>query len=114
MMTDSRCQHCLKIGRSILRNYFEYYTNNSIDDAEYIPTVRVIIEGITEGMGSCGMGKPNCDELAENLKTFNREMYQYLWIKHAKQKEGQLDLEKESQSAKYDFDYIYEYGEHPR
>lgn len=116
---DSRCEVYLKIGKSILRKYFDYYTKNSIDDAEYIPTVRLIIEGIIEEMRCSGMGKSNCDEIAEKLKVYNREMYQNIWIEHAKEDEESedeepLDLEKEYQLAKYTFDYIYEHGEHPR
>lgn len=113
-MVEPRCQIYLKIGRSILRRYFDYSTKQTIDDSKYIPTVRVIIEGITEEMKSLGLGKPNCDELAKKLKTFNRQMYQNIWIKHAKEDEEQFDLEKESQLAQYYFDYIYEHGEHPR
>jgi hypothetical protein len=113
-MTDSRCQIYLKIGRSILQRYLDYSTKKTIDDSEYIPTVRVIIEGITEEMRSCGMGRPNGDELAEKLRTFNRQMYQNVWIKHAREDEEQFDLEKELQAAQYYFDYIYEHGKHPR
>jgi len=113
-MADSRYEVYLRIGRSILRNYFDYYTKNSMDDAEYIPTVRVIIEGITEEMRSSGMGKPNCKEMTEKLKDYNREMYQNIWIEHAKEDEEPFDLEREYQLAKYTFDYIYEHGEHPR
>ena len=71
-MTDMKCQSYLKIGRTILRNYFDYYTKNSLDDAEYIPVVRLIIEGIAEEMRSSGMLEPNCKEVAEKLKAFNR------------------------------------------
>ena len=117
-MADSRCDVYLKIGRSILRNYFDFYTKNSMDDAEYIPTVRVIIEGIAEEMRSSRMGEPNCDEIAEKLKTYNREMYQNIWIEHAKEDEEPedeepFDLEKEYQLAKYTFDYIYKHRKHP-
>ena len=89
-MTDPGCQIFLTIGKAILRNYFDYYTKNSMDDAEYIPTVKVIIEGITKEMKSSGMGEPNCNELSEKLKTFNRQMYQNIWIDHAKEDEDTL------------------------
>ena len=116
-MTDPGCQIFLTIGKAILRNYFDYYTKNSMDDAEYIPTVKVIIEGITKEMKSSGMGEPNCNELSEKLKTFNRQMYQNIWIDHAKEDEDTdeepFDLEKECELARYTFDYIYEHGEHP-
>jgi hypothetical protein len=118
-MTDSRCEVYLKIGRSILLKYFDYYKKNSMDDAEYIPTVRVIIEGIIEEMKSSGMGEPNCNALTEKLKAFNRSMYQNIWIEHAKEDEEPedeepLDLGKECQLAEYTFDYIYKHGEHPK
>jgi hypothetical protein len=116
-MTDPGCEIFLKVGKAILQNYFDYSTKNSIDDAEYIPTVRVIIEGITKEMKSSGMGESNCHELSEKLKTFDRQMYQNIWIEHAKEDEdpdeGPLDLEKEYELAKYTFDYIYEHGEYP-
>ena len=116
-MTDPACQIFLKIGKAILQNYFEYYTKNSMDDAEYIPTVRVIIEGTTKEMKSSGMGEPNCNELTEKLKTFNRQMYQNIWIEHAKEdedgKEEPVDLGKECELAGYTFDYIYKHREHP-
>ena len=85
-----------------------------MDDAEYIPTVRVIIEGIIEEMRSSRMGKKNCDEIAKKLKAYNSERYQNIWIEHAKEDEEPLDLEKESQLAKYTFDYIYKHRKHPR
>ena len=117
MMTDPRCEFFQRIGRTILRNYFDYYTKNSMDDAEYIPTVRVIIESITQEMKSLEMGQSNCDELTEKLKTFNRQLYQNLCIEHAKEDQGPneepFDLGEAYESARYTFDYIYEHGEHP-
>jgi len=104
----------LKIGRAILREYFEYYVENSLDDAEYIPTVRVIIEGMAKGMESYGMGRPYSHELAEKLKGFNRQLCQNLWVKQAKGDESQANGEKESEEAKKIFDYIYKYGKDPR
>jgi len=116
-ITDMRYQPYLKIGRTILRKYFDYYTENSLDDKEYLPVVRLIIEGIAEQMRFSGMLGPSCDEVAEKLKAFNRSLYQNIWIEHAKEDEDldeePLDLGKEYEFAKYTFDYIYEHGEHP-
>jgi hypothetical protein len=116
-MADSKYEVYLCIGRTILRKYFNYYTKNTLDDTEYIPVVRLIVEGIAEEMRSAGMGKRNCDEVAKKLKLFNRSLYQNLWIEHAKgdqdPDEEPLGLEEEYESAKYTFDYIYEHGKHP-
>jgi hypothetical protein len=117
-MTDMKCQSYFKVGKTILHRYFDYYTNNTLDDVEYIPVVRLIIEGIAEEMRSSGMLEPNCKEVAEKLKSFNRSLYQNIWIEHAKEDEDPdeepFDLEKEYQLSKYTFDYIYKHGKHPK
>ena len=114
MMMNPGCQIFLKIGKAILRDYFDYYVENSLDDTEYIPTVRVIIEGIAKEMESGGMGQQSCNELIDKLKDFNCQMYQNLWMKHVEEDEGQLDKEEEYQEAKKTFDYVYKHGDHPR
>jgi hypothetical protein len=39
----------IQIGKSIVKNYSDYATTETIDDrAEYFPTLRVIIKGIIE------------------------------------------------------------------
>ena len=114
VMTNPGCQIFLKIGKAILRDYFDYYVENSMDDGEYIPIVRVIIEGIAKEMESGGMGQQGRNELIEKLKNFNRQIYQNRWIKQVEEAEGQLDKEKEYQEAKKTFDYVYKHGKHPR
>jgi len=114
-MTDMKSESYFEIGRTILQKYFDYYTENSLDDTEYIPVVRLIIEGISEEMRSAGMPGSSCDEVAKKLKEFNRILYQNLWIEQAREDadEDSLDPQKECESARYTFDYIYEHGEHP-
>ena len=116
-MSDMKCQGYFNIGKTILQKYFDYYRDKSFDDTEYLPVVRLIIEGIAEEMSSAGMLMPYCDEVAGKLKSFNRSLYQNIWIEHAKKYEDPdeepFDLEQEYQLAKYTFDYIYEHGEHP-
>jgi len=117
MMTDPICELIQRIGRSILRKYFDYSTKYSVDDVEYIPVVRLIIEGIAEEMKSSGMLEPNCKDVAERLKAFNRSLYQNIWVKHAKEDEDPdeepFDLKKEYELAKYTFDYVYKHKKHP-
>ena len=116
-MSDMKCQTYFNTGKTILQKYFDYYRDKSLDDTEYLPVVRLIIEGIAEGMSSAGMLMPYCDEVAGKLKAFNRSLYQNHWIEQVKEdqdpKEEPFDLESEYQLAKHTFDYIYEHGEHP-
>jgi hypothetical protein len=78
----------------------------------------LIIEGIAKEVQASGIGEQNCNELIEKLKSFNCQMYQNLWMKHAKEDadaNGEpLDIEKELKTARYTFDYIYQHGRHPK
>ncbi|MBL7174444.1 MAG: hypothetical protein ISS66_01345 [Desulfobacteraceae bacterium] len=104
------------IGMSILKNLFDFYCEKKLDDEEYIPVVKIIIKGIQESMPASNVPEKEIESLKNRLIEFNRELYKDLWLKHAKEHENpeQLDLDGELDSAAYYFDYIYEYGEHPR
>jgi hypothetical protein len=115
-MSDMKCQGYFDTGKTILQKYFDYYRNKSLDDTEYLPVVRLIIEGITEEMSSAGMLMPYCDEVAGKLKAFNCSLYRNRWIEQLKEDQDPddpFDLEKEYELAQNIFDYIYEHGEHP-
>jgi hypothetical protein len=105
----------ITIGKSILQEYFDYYGKQGLDDAEYIPIIKVIVEGISKSMTSTGSGKKDARDLKKILLEFNRDLYTKEWLKHAVEDEGedQVDLEEETKEARYYFDYIYKHGEHP-
>ncbi len=105
----------LKIGESILQEYFDYNRKHSIDDAEYIPVVKVIIQGICRSMTLSNSIKKEIGKVNNQLKDFNRKLYTDLWIKNTKENEGDdINVDKETESAKYYFDYVYKNEEHPR
>jgi len=93
-MSNPQCQVYFKIGKAILRDYFDYYVKNSLDDAEYSPIVRIIIEGIAKEMQSSGMGMLSCNELTEKLKAFNRQIYQNLRVRQVEEDRAQFNMEK--------------------
>jgi len=105
-----------KIGMSILKNFFDYYREERLDDAEYVSVVKVIINGIQESMLSSNVAEKDIKSLKMRLIGFNRELYKDLWLENAKKHENpaHIDLDDEAESAAYYFDYIYEHGEHPR
>jgi len=105
----------IKIGETILKKYFDHNCKNSLDDAEYIPIVKVIIQGIEESMLSANEDKKEIRKVKNKLKDFNRKLYTDLWMKHAREDEDEddIDEEKEINSARYYFDYIYKHEEHP-
>jgi len=116
MVLDKMGDNYENIGIAILKNFFNYYHEQRLDDAEYIPVVKIIINGIQESMLSSGIAEKDVESLKNRLMEFNRELYKELWLKHAKENEDSevFDLDSESESAEYYFDYIYEHGEHPR
>jgi hypothetical protein len=104
----------IKVGESILNKYFDHNCKNSLDDAEYIPIVKIIIHGIEESMLTENIDKKEIMKVKNKLKDFNRKLYTDLWLKNTRENEGDdIDEEEESNSAKYYFDYVYKHEEHP-
>ena len=106
----------LNIGKAILHDYFDFYCEQTLDDAEYILAVKIIINGIAKSMASDRFDMKDIQAVKKSLTEFNRDLYINSWLIQAKEDENEnsLDLEEESETAKYYFDYIYEHGEHPR
>ena len=106
----------LNIGKAILHDYFDFYCEQTLDDAEYIPVIKIIINGIRKSMVSDRFDMKDIQAVKKSLTEFNRDLYINRWLIHAKEDENEnsLDLEEESEAAKYYFDYIYKHGEHPR
>ena len=104
----------LNIGKVILQDYFDFYCEHTLDDAEYIPAVKIIINGITKSMNSERFDLNDIQAVKKSLTEFNRDLYIKRWLFQAKEDENSFDAEEESETAKYYFDYIYEHGEHPR
>jgi len=105
----------ISIGKAVLSNLYRHYNKVGLDDAEYIPVVRVIIEGIAKAMTEAGVDKKEVKAAEETLKKFNRDLYLKGWLKNAKEElESEFDLEEETEAGTYYFDYIYKHGEHPR
>lgn len=106
----------VSIGKAVLSNLFRFYKKEGLDDAEYIPVVRVIIEGISKAMASAGLDKKVLKAAEKTLQSFNRDLYVEEWLKHAEEESGERELDMEAEATKgvYYFDYIYKHGEHPR
>ena len=97
------------IGIAILKNFFDYYREQTLDDTDYIPTVKVRTNGIREAMLVSGIAEKNVESLRNRLMKFTRGLYKELWLEHASEGEDSenLDLDGESESATFYFDYIY-------
>jgi hypothetical protein len=106
----------ISIGKILLSDLYRHYNKVELDDAEYIPVVRVIIEGIAKALTEAGVGKKEVKAAEETLKKSNRDLYLEGWLKNAGEDlgESEVDLEEETEEGTYCFDYIYKHGKHPR
>ena len=104
----------LNIGKSILHDFFDFYRKQGLDDVEYIPIVKIIINGASKPIPFSDLSDADIQHIKDTLKEINRDLYVGIWLKHAKEDEGNINVEEETESARYYFDYIYEHGKHPR
>jgi len=106
----------IAIGKAVLSDLFRFYEEKGLDDAEYIPIVRVIIEGMAKAMTSVGLDKKDVKATEKTLRTFNRDLYVDGWVNNAREESGEreFDMEGEAAEGNYYFDYVYKHGEHPR
>ena len=88
--------------------------NIHLDDVEYIPIVKIIINGASKPIPFSDLSDADIQHIKDTLKEINRDLYVGIWLKHAKEDEGNINVEEETESARYYFDYIYEHGKHPR
>jgi hypothetical protein len=105
----------ISIGKAVLSDLFRFYEDRGLDDAEYIPVVRVIIECIAKAMTSAGMDKKEVKAAEKTLRAFNRDLYVDGWLTNAREKSGEkeLEMDAEAENGHYYFDYIYKHGDHP-
>lgn len=106
----------LHIGKAILHDYFDFYCEQTLDDTEYIPVVKIVIDAMVKSMASDRFDMKDIQVVKNSLTEFNCDLYTNRWLIQAKEAENgnSLNEEEESEAAKYYFDYIYEHGEHPR
>ena len=96
----------IEIGKTILNKYSEYAETEVIDDeAEYFPTMKVIIEGIIETVES----SVEKEEIQSVLIDHVRQNYVSLWLKHATEDDEDPDIHYEKNRASREFDRLY-YG----
>jgi hypothetical protein len=116
MITDEHIREHIRVGKAVLADFYRHYDKVGLDDAEYIPVVRVIIEGIGKALAEAGVDKKDVKAAEETLKKFNLDLYLNGWLKNAREDlgESEFDLEDETEEGTCNFDFIYRHGKHPR
>jgi len=96
----------LKVGKSVLRNLFEYYELNSLDDeAEYFPLLKTIITGVIAPLDN----PKEKENVKKQLTDFAKDEYIKTWIQNIDEDEDEdePDINKATKEAAKYFDNSY-------
>jgi len=92
------------IGKSIIKKFFDYYEDVSLDDeTEFFPILKIIILGIADSFKNSSENV----EIEKDLKEFSKELYISLWFLHVEEDEVEIDIEYEREEAISKFEEIY-------
>ena len=101
------------IGREIIKRLHDYNEEEPLDDAEYIPLIKRIIEAIKIYSNKINLNNEELDTIDKSLVAYSRELYIELCKKHAKENNEDVTIEELKEESEEYFNYIYEYEEHP-
>ncbi len=95
----------LRIGKLVIKNFFDYYEEVGLDDEnEFFPILKVIISAITDSQEN----KIKKEELEKQLIDYAKGIYISLWLMHAEENDEEFDLDLEQEEAAKNFENIYE------
>ena len=102
-----------KIGKEIIKRLHQHNEENSLDDTEYIPLIKRIIEAIGVYMSQSDKSKLEIDSLTSTLIGYAKGLYVELCQIHAEEDNEDISLEQVKEESEEYFDYIYEHEDHP-
>ena len=98
------------VGKSIIKTLHFHSDRVSLDDAEYIPIIKKIINAIANQLNSSDFSKNEISEIKKTLKQYARDLYAKAWIKNKLEEET---VDEAREIGKEYFDYVYRHGRHP-
>jgi len=102
------------IGNAIITRLHEHNTMQGMDDAEYIPMIKRIIEAITNNVNYRNVTDADRINLNKSLFQYSQKLYVELCRFHAAEDEEKITLLQVENESKDYFNYIYEHEKHPR
>jgi hypothetical protein len=102
-----------EIGKEIIKRLHKHNEENSLDDAEYIPLIKRIIEAIGIYISQNDKLKSGTDNLTEALIVYAKDLYVELCQIYAGEDGKDISSEQVKEESEEYFDYIYEHEEHP-
>ncbi|MGD9161019.1 MAG: hypothetical protein PVG39_21555 [Desulfobacteraceae bacterium] len=101
------------IGKEIIKQLHDYYEEITMDDTEYIPLIKKVIEAINNHISLYDISKSENEALKETLLTCAKDLYVEVCQINAKENGEDLSAKQVKEESLEVFDYIYEHGEYP-
>lgn len=101
------------IGREIIKQLHTHNEENSLDDSEYIPVIKRIVEAINSRMQRNGISKSENETLKVSLIKYAMGLYVDLCQKHSIENDENLSLEQVKEESEEFFKYIYKHEDYP-
>jgi len=99
-----------KTGKAILKRMHRHYTDGSLDDTEFLPFVKAVIQGIADRLTAARCAGGQIEDMRRALKQYCKEQYVKGWVKN--REEGETTEEAKKKGEKY-FEYLFRHGRHP-
>ncbi len=109
-MIDTRLDTVEKTGAAILVRMHEHYRRGLLDDTEFIPFAKAVMQGVADQLAADGIPKGKIEAVGSALKEFCKQLYVKGWVKN--REEDETIAEAEKKGAKY-FEYLFKHGKHP-
>mmetsp|Transcript_18293 Transcript_18293/g.8513 ORF Transcript_18293/g.8513 Transcript_18293/m.8513 type:complete len:118 (+) Transcript_18293:37-390(+) len=110
---DTIAKTAEEIGKGIIKRLHQHSEVNLLDDADYIPILKRIIEAIGVHISQSDKSKSGIDGLTGTLIGYARDLYVELCQIHAEENNEDISLEEIKEESEEYFDYIYEHEDHP-
>lgn len=113
METEKVTKTAEEIGKEIIKRLHKYNEEYSIDDAEYIPLIKRIIEAIGSYLIQSDKSMSEIENLTGSLVAYAKKLYVESCQIHAEESGEDIPQEQVKDESEEYFDYIYEHEEHP-
>lgn len=113
METEKVTKTAEEIGKEIIKGLHKHNEEYSMDDAEYIPLIKRIVEAIGTFINQSEKSMSEIENLTGSLIAYAKKLYVESCQIHAQEGGEDLSPEQVKDESEEYFDYIYEHEEHP-
>jgi hypothetical protein len=93
------------IGKAIIKREHEHFVQETIDNSDYIPFVKITIEGVIDYLMTEGATEKEITTVASTLKAHGKKLFVTYWLKGVEDGEDEGEEESEAEQC---FESIFE------